>query len=78
VKPRNTMTPFITKLTSIINEDVATAESFPAAGKAFIQFMQQHANKYEEQLLENPLMKKVMSSWKFFNILCYLHFFLFA
>jgi hypothetical protein len=29
VKPRNTIPPFITKLTSITNEDVATAESSP-------------------------------------------------
>jgi hypothetical protein len=47
-KPRNTIRPFITKLTSITNEDVATAESFPAVGDAFIRFMQQHANKYED------------------------------
>jgi DNA polymerase III epsilon subunit-like protein len=48
VKPRNTIPPFITKLTSITNEDVATAESFPAVGDAFIRFMQQHADKYED------------------------------
>jgi DNA polymerase III epsilon subunit-like protein len=40
VKPRNPIPPFITKLTSITNNDVATAESFPAVGVVFIQFMQ--------------------------------------
>jgi DNA polymerase III epsilon subunit-like protein len=48
VKPRNTIPPFITKLTSITNKDVAAAESFPTVGDAFIRFMQQHANKYED------------------------------
>jgi ATP-dependent DNA helicase DinG len=32
LKPRHTIPPFITKLTSITNEDVATAEAFPAVG----------------------------------------------
>jgi DNA polymerase III epsilon subunit-like protein len=48
MKPRNTIPPFITKFTSITNEDVSAAESFPAVGDAFIQFMQQHAKKYED------------------------------
>jgi hypothetical protein len=46
-KHHNTLS-FITKLTSITNEDESAAESFPAVGDAFIRFMQQHAGKYED------------------------------
>jgi DNA polymerase III epsilon subunit-like protein len=60
VKPRNTIPPFITKLTSITNEDVATAESFPAVGDAFIQFMQQHADKYEDNEEVPPVEKIIL------------------
>jgi DNA polymerase III epsilon subunit-like protein len=45
VKPRNPIPPFITELTSITNDDVSLAESFPAVGDAFIRFMLQHANE---------------------------------
>jgi DNA polymerase III epsilon subunit-like protein len=70
VKPRNTIPPFITKITSITNEDVATAESFPAVRDAFIRFMQQHANEYEDNEevppVENTLL--VGHNKKVFNI----------
>jgi DNA polymerase III epsilon subunit-like protein len=36
VKPRNPIPPFITKPTSITNNSVSTAKSFPAVGDAFI------------------------------------------
>jgi DNA polymerase III epsilon subunit-like protein len=48
VKPRNPIPPFITELTSITNDDVSLAEGFAAVGDAFIRFMLQHANKYED------------------------------
>jgi DNA polymerase III epsilon subunit-like protein len=40
VKPRNSIPPFIPELTSITNNSVGTAESFPAISDAFIQYMQ--------------------------------------
>jgi DNA polymerase III alpha subunit (gram-positive type) len=43
VKPTKPIPPFITELTSIINNDVSTAESFAVVGDAFIGFIQQHA-----------------------------------
>jgi DNA polymerase III epsilon subunit-like protein len=48
VKPRNPIQPFITELTSITNNNVSTAESFPAVGDAFIQYMPQHADEYDK------------------------------
>jgi DNA polymerase III alpha subunit (gram-positive type) len=48
VKPRNPIPPFITELTSITNDDVSRAESFPAVGDAFIRFMLQHADEYHD------------------------------
>jgi hypothetical protein len=49
VKPRNPIPPFITELTSITNDDVSFAEGFAAAGDAFIRFMLQHADGYEDE-----------------------------
>jgi DNA polymerase III epsilon subunit-like protein len=48
VKPRNPIPPFITELISITNDNVSTAESFPAIGDAFIQYMQQHTDEYDK------------------------------
>jgi DNA polymerase III epsilon subunit-like protein len=48
VKPRNPIPPFITELTSITNDDVSLAEGFPAIGDAFIRFMLQHANEFDD------------------------------
>jgi DNA polymerase III epsilon subunit-like protein len=48
VKPRNPIPPFITELTSITNGNISTAESFPAVGDAFVQYMQQHADEYDK------------------------------
>jgi DNA polymerase III alpha subunit (gram-positive type) len=42
VRPTNPIPPFITELTSITNNNVSTGKPFPAAGNAFVQFMQQH------------------------------------
>jgi DNA polymerase III alpha subunit (gram-positive type) len=39
MKPRNSIPPFISELTSITNKDVSAAESFPAVGNAFIWFI---------------------------------------
>ena len=50
VKPRNPIPPFITELTSITNDDVRLAESFPAVGDAFIRFMQQHADEFHDDV----------------------------
>jgi DNA polymerase III alpha subunit (gram-positive type) len=48
VKPRNPIPPFITELTSITNDDVSLAEGFPAVGDAFIRFMLQHADEFDD------------------------------
>jgi DNA polymerase III epsilon subunit-like protein len=55
VKPRNPIPPFITELTSITNKDESAAESFPAVGNAFIRFMQQHPDEYENNKKGSPI-----------------------
>jgi DNA polymerase III alpha subunit (gram-positive type) len=39
--------PFITDLTSIMNDNAANAEQLPEAADAFIRFMQQNADEFE-------------------------------
>ena len=46
VKPNSPIPAFTTKLTSITNDCVSTAERFPAVGDAFIRFVTQQANEY--------------------------------
>jgi DNA polymerase III epsilon subunit-like protein len=48
VKPRNPIPPFITELTSITNDDISLAEGFPAVGDAFIRFMLQHVDEFDD------------------------------
>ncbi len=45
-RPTNPISPFVTVLTSITNNDVCNAESFIEVGGAFIQFMLQYADNY--------------------------------
>jgi DNA polymerase III epsilon subunit-like protein len=87
VKPRNTIPPCITKLTSITippcitkltsitNEDVSAAQSFAAVGNAFIRFMQQHANKYEDNKEVPPAENIILvgHNKKVFNIPFLIH-----
>jgi DNA polymerase III epsilon subunit-like protein len=46
VKPSQPIPPFITELTTITNDIVSTAQSFPEVAGNFFKFMRQHANKY--------------------------------
>ena len=50
VKPRNPIPPFITELTSITNDDVSLAEGFASVGDAFIRFMQQVADEFDDEV----------------------------
>jgi DNA polymerase III epsilon subunit-like protein len=72
VKPRNPIPPIIMELTSITNDDVSLAESFPAVGDAFIRFMLQHANEFHEDVPIDHIIL-VRHNAKVFNVPFLLH-----
>ena len=66
---RTPIPPFITQLTMITNDEVGSAEMFPAVADAFIQFMQRRANKYSvEDGIEIDHIMLVAHNGKAFDI----------
>ena len=50
VKPHKSIPSFITELTSITNNDVASAENFSVVADSFIRFMQQVADEHDDSI----------------------------
>jgi DNA polymerase III alpha subunit (gram-positive type) len=72
VKPRNPIPPLITELTSITNNDVSLDEGFPAVGDAFIRFMLQHIDEFDDNVPINHIIL-VRHNAKVFNVPFLLH-----
>jgi DNA polymerase III alpha subunit (gram-positive type) len=72
LKPRNPIPPFITELTSITNNDVSLAEGFPAVRDAFIRFMLQHADEFDDNMPINHIIL-VRRNAKVFDVPFLLH-----
>ena len=55
IKPRHSIPRFITDLTSITNEDVSNAETFPHVAGSFLRFMQEHADESDHMPIEEHI-----------------------